>query len=64
MSSKISAPDVVGVTEVARLLGLSKGRVSQLRSAGVMPPAADLASGPVWRRKHIEEWARDRGFAF
>ena len=55
-----------GVTEVAGLLGVSRQRVSELRSSGTLPaPVAELAAGPVWRvstlRRFIETWERKPG---
>lgn len=56
----------LGVSEVARLLGVSKQRVSELRSRPDFPaPVAELASGPVWRgsqlRRFLEGWSRRSG---
>jgi predicted DNA-binding transcriptional regulator AlpA len=54
--------DLVGVAEIADLLGVSRTRVSQLaNSPGFPEPAARLAAGPVWERAPIEQWARDTG---
>ena len=61
--SAATAPDVIGTAEVVEITGLTKARISQLRKAGKMPPAAELACGPVWRRKHIESWAAARRLA-
>lgn len=44
-----AGPELVGVREVAELLGVSKQRVDQLRQREDFPkPLARLASGPVW----------------
>ena len=56
----------LGVTEVARELGVSRQRVSELRRAETFPaPIADLAAGPVWKgsslRRFIEGWERRPG---
>ncbi|HXF72238.1 MAG TPA: helix-turn-helix domain-containing protein [Actinomycetota bacterium] len=56
----------LGVSEVARLLGVSKQRVSELRSRPDFPaPVAELASGPLWRgsqlRRFVESWPRRPG---
>ena len=61
-----NVPDLVGVTEVAHELGVSKQRVSALRSSGQFPsPIADLAAGPVWLRSSVtrfhQNWARKSG---
>ena len=56
----------VGTAEVAEFLGVSKQRVSELRSAGRMPaPIAELRSGPVWAvsslQRFVEGWDRRPG---
>jgi predicted DNA-binding transcriptional regulator AlpA len=55
--------DLVGVTEVREILGVSRQRVHQLiRDREDFPePVAELASGRVWLRKDIEMWARKTG---
>lgn len=57
---------LVGVTEVAEMLGVSRQRVSVLRTRDDFPrPVADLAAGPVWQRGSLrfflEGWARKPG---
>lgn len=49
----------VGVTEVAKMLGLTKQRISALLSqrADFPAPLARLASGPIWRPRAIELFA-------
>jgi prophage regulatory protein len=51
---------LVGVAEVARMLDVSKQRVSQLaRDYEDFPSAeVELASGRVWKRSSIESWIR------
>ncbi len=61
-----NAPDVVGVAEVAKALGVSKQRTSELaRSADFPRPVARLASGPVWKWsaivRYVKDWARRPG---
>jgi hypothetical protein len=56
----------LGVSEVARKLGVSRQRVSELRRSDTFPaPIADLAAGPVWKgsslRRFIEGWERRPG---
>lgn len=47
----------MGVTEVAKRLGVSRQRVHQLRrSAGFPEPTATLAAGPIWESADIERW--------
>jgi predicted DNA-binding transcriptional regulator AlpA len=54
---------LVGVTEIAEMLGLSRQRVNQMvRDDPVFPrPEAELTGGRVWRTEVIEEWARETG---
>ena len=49
---------LVGLTEIAELMGVSRQRVDQLsNSYGDFPtPEADLASGRVWAKAAIEGW--------
>ena len=55
------APELVGVAEAAELLGWDKRRVFTYISRGAFPePLALLASGRVWRKRDIEEYARVR----
>jgi len=53
---------LVGITEIAEMLGVSRQRVGQLAATASFPePAARLAAGPVWEREAVEEWARSTG---
>lgn len=59
-------PEVVGITEIAALLGTSRQRASELaRSARFPAPLADLAAGPIWPKpavdRFVEEWDRRPG---
>jgi hypothetical protein len=59
-------PELVGVAELAELLGVSTQRASELRSrAGFPAPTVTLRSGPVWVRANVEHfaetWARKPG---
>jgi hypothetical protein len=59
-------PELVGVTEVADLLGVSRQRASALaKSSGFPVPVAVLAAGPVWTRpslnRFVDEWPRKNG---
>jgi len=51
--------DLVSVTEIAEMLGVSRQRVNQLIEAYADFPApeADLAIGRVWTRRSVESWA-------
>ena len=49
---------IVGVTEVAGMLGVSRQRVSTLSKRGDFPsPLARLSSGPVWRAGDLSTFA-------
>lgn len=55
--------DLVGATEAARLLGVSRQRVGQLVERPDFPaPIARLSAGPVWTRGSIDtfnqQWSR------
>ena len=53
------ASDLVGVAEVAEILGVTRQRVNQLvqNEPGFPEPEATIAAGRIWRREPIEEWA-------
>jgi hypothetical protein len=54
-------PELVGVAEAAELLGWDKRRIFTYLGRGSFPePVAALASGRVWRRRDVEEFARTR----
>ena len=53
---------LVGVQEIAELLGVTRQRVDQLsRSEGFPEPEVELASGRIWLREVVEEWGRETG---
>lgn len=53
------APELLGVTELARALGVSKQRISELTESGRFPaPVARLKAGPVWQRSAIARFVR------
>jgi len=59
-------PELVGVTEIAEALGVSKQRVSELSQQDVFPrPVSRLAAGAVWLassvRRFQEVWPRKPG---
>lgn len=59
-------PDLLGATEAAALLGVSRQRLHQLRSDGRFPsPLLELAGGPIWMRAAVEafleSWDRRSG---
>ncbi len=55
--------DVVGVPEIAEILGVSRQRVYQLIEAydDFPTPVATLAVGRIWSRAAVEEWNRLHG---
>ncbi len=50
--------ELMGPREIAQLLGVTQGRVSQLARDydDFLRPVAELAIGRVWRRADIEAW--------
>ena len=54
--------DLMGVAEVAELLGVTTTRVHQLAATQGFPkPVAVLAAGRIWKRAEVEKWARRNG---
>lgn len=63
---KPNYPDLVGVAEVAKMLNVTKQRISALRTKPHFPaPLAELDSGPVWDRtalgNFLATWTRKTG---
>ncbi len=59
-------PELVGVAELADILGVSRPRASQIQTSAAFPdPVAVLRAGPVWTRPSInhflEHWERRGG---
>lgn len=59
-------PALVGVSEIAELLGVTRQRASQLAKSPQFPePVARLANTPVWTAdsltRFVEDWARKPG---
>ena len=54
---------VVGVPEIAQILGVSRQRVYQLIEAydDFPAPVATLAVGRIWSREAVEQWNRIQG---
>lgn len=51
-------PELVGITEIAALLGVTRQRASALQTRSGFPqPLQVLASGPVWPRTWIDRFA-------
>jgi prophage regulatory protein len=55
--------ELVGVAEVAAMLGLTTQRIDQLarRDPNFPSPVAELAAGRIWSRADIVTWARNAG---
>ncbi len=54
--------DLVGVAEIAELLGVTRQRVHQLTQAPDFPaPVAELSAGRIYNRDEVEAWARRTG---
>ncbi len=49
---------MVGLAEIAQMLGVSRQRAAQLANdySDFPPPLSDLASGRVWERSSVEAW--------
>jgi predicted DNA-binding transcriptional regulator AlpA len=56
-------PELMGVSEIAELLDVTRQRVNQLvQTDPTFPePEAELAAGRIWIRSDIEAWVRDSG---
>jgi predicted DNA-binding transcriptional regulator AlpA len=53
---------LVGVREIAEMLGVSRPRVDQLSNTDSFPtPEVELASGRIWKRAAVEKWAKATG---
>jgi prophage regulatory protein len=53
---------LVGLTEIAALLGVSRQYADRLaRQDGFPAPEAVITAGRIWKREDIEAWARQTG---
>ncbi len=53
-------PDLVGVTEIARALGITRQRATKLtKQQGFPEPIAELASGSVWTRSSLDRFREE-----
>ena len=58
MPSRPTPPETVGAAEIARMLGVSRPRVSQLTAQPGFPePWLRLRMGKVWLASEIRTWA-------
>ena len=54
--------ELVGVAEIAELLGVTRQRVHQLAKTADFPkPLAELSAGAIWDKADVEVWARATG---
>jgi hypothetical protein len=65
-AGQASAPELLGIAELAAMLGVSKQRASELaRSAEFPRPRVTLKAGPVWTRasivRYMATWQRRPG---
>ncbi len=51
---------LVGVTEIAEMLVVSRQRADQItrQYADFPKPDAILSTGRIWRRTHVDQWMR------
>jgi predicted DNA-binding transcriptional regulator AlpA len=59
----LAGVEVLGVTEVAELLGISRQRVDKLSHTDpdFPEPMTTLGRGRLWEKAVVEEWARATG---
>ncbi len=57
------ADDLVGITEIADMLRISRQRVYQLLESdeSFPDPIAEISAGRIWRREDVEAWGRRTG---
>ena len=62
-SSSIRLVDhLVGLKEIADMLGVTSARSHQLAASDGFPaPLGEISAGRIWRREDIEAWARATG---
>jgi prophage regulatory protein len=52
---------LVGIREIATMLGVSRQRVDQPSNTAKFPaPEAELKSGRIWKTADVEKWAKRR----
>jgi predicted DNA-binding transcriptional regulator AlpA len=62
-SSPVSRRQVklLGISEIAEAVGVSRGTVAQWHRRGRMPkPDASLKCGPIWFERSLSEWLESR----
>lgn len=59
MEYTLSPDDILGTSEVAHVLGVSKQRIHALRKDDRFPkPFKNLASSPLWDKREIDNFLR------
>ncbi len=54
--------ELVGLAEIAEMLGVTRQRVHQLtQTPGFPAPVATLSAGRIYDREAVEAWARATG---
>jgi hypothetical protein len=57
----VAVRDLVSLSEVAEIIGVSRSSARVYRVQGLLPPTlTELASGPLWDRNDIEKWQAER----
>jgi predicted DNA-binding transcriptional regulator AlpA len=57
----VAVDELVGMAEIAKLIGVTAPAVRQYRARGILPePLVTLAIGPIWRRSDIVAWQASR----
>lgn len=58
----VTFPPIVGATEIADMLGVSRQRIQQLAGRPDFPvPVAVLKMGKIWLLADVEAWIERRG---
>lgn len=62
ISVTVFARYLMGTHEIAEMLGVSRQRAQQISARKDFPKPYDvLRAGKIWKRKAVEQWARDHG---
>jgi predicted DNA-binding transcriptional regulator AlpA len=60
-SAALAELELLRGSDVARELGISRQAVHKLHRSGRAPqPAIALPYGPLWARKDVDRWAKER----
>lgn len=58
-SARMSPDDLLGLIDVARVLGISQSTAKNYARRPDFPTPHVLARGRVWRRADVAKWAKD-----